>query len=256
MINLTDTAKKTLDNYLEQVKTSLLACKSVDADEVQKDILDHIERELEEAKQPISVDDLERVLQHLGSPQQWVPDEEISWWGKIIVRLRRGPDDWRLAYLSLGLLVLTFVFPPFFLFSFLLSRAAVALARKRGESLGPQKWLIYPSLLVLYGPFAVLILAWPLAAMPLNAINALVREIGLSVEPSLIAVIMGFFCIAIWWVALGALFKNFPQLLEFLIAPFADNVAQRLAKILLYCGIIPAVISIGLFVTICLVYRL
>ena len=43
MKNLTDSAQNRLDKYLSQARTSLKGCRSVDADEVQRDIRDHID---------------------------------------------------------------------------------------------------------------------------------------------------------------------------------------------------------------------
>ncbi len=106
MINLTDNAKKHLDNYLQQVRTCLKDCLTVDADEVEQNIKEHIENELQSSTEPVSFDTLDDVLKRLGSPQQWLPEEEIAWWRKIIIRLRKGPEDWRLAYITFGLLLL------------------------------------------------------------------------------------------------------------------------------------------------------
>ncbi|MFC1738797.1 hypothetical protein ACFL1G_07110, partial [Planctomycetota bacterium] len=182
MINLTDNAKKHLDDYLHQVRTCLKGCSSVDADEVEQNIKDHIESELQDSSEPISFDALDDVLKKLGSPQQWLPEEEIAWWRKVILRLRKGPEDWRLTYISFGLLLLSFLVDkqmPFFavflwpiiifrgtsivvllLASFCLARAALLVTPNR-DKLGGQKWLIYPSLVVFYLPIFFFVLLWP-----------------------------------------------------------------------------------------------
>ncbi len=115
MITLSESAKKSLEDYLRQARAYLRGSKSLDANEVEQNIAEHIENELEGAAEPVSCDVLDAVLKKLGSPQQWIPEEELPWWRKIILRLRSGPEDWRLAYLSFGLLILGFLILPSFI---------------------------------------------------------------------------------------------------------------------------------------------
>ena len=98
MIELSDNAKKTLEQYLQQVRAYLRGSKSVDAHEVEQNITEHIENELQGVTEPISLDALDPVLKRLGSPEQWIADQEISWWRKIILRLQTGPGGLRLAH--------------------------------------------------------------------------------------------------------------------------------------------------------------
>lgn len=105
MISFSQNAQDRLNRYLQQVQTSLVVCKSVDPDEVERDITEHIERELEGASEPVCLDELEAVLKKLGRPDQWVPDEALPWWRKAVLRLRKGPEDWRLAYIAFALLL-------------------------------------------------------------------------------------------------------------------------------------------------------
>ncbi|MHC5076890.1 MAG: hypothetical protein ACYTFM_10725, partial [Planctomycetota bacterium] len=74
---------------------------------MEQNVKEHIENELNEVSEPVTFDDLDAVLKKLGSPEKWIPEEEISWWRKIALRLRCGPEDWRLAYLSFALLILS-----------------------------------------------------------------------------------------------------------------------------------------------------
>jgi len=106
MKELSKTAKEHLEKYLQEVRVYLRGCKSVDADEIQRDITEHIENELVSVVEPISSDDIDTILKRLGNPQRWVPEEELTWWRKIVLRLRTGPEDWRLAYMSFALLVI------------------------------------------------------------------------------------------------------------------------------------------------------
>jgi len=99
MINLTDNARKHLDNYLQQVRTYLKASPTVDADEVEQNIKEHVENELQDSPEPVSFDALDDILKKLGSPQQWLPEEERPWWRKIILRLRTDRQKylWRIS---------------------------------------------------------------------------------------------------------------------------------------------------------------
>jgi hypothetical protein len=176
MINLTDGAKKYLDNYLQQVRNCLKDCPTVDADEVEQNIKEHIENELQSLPEPISFDSLNDILKKLGSPQQWLPEAEIAWWRKMFLRLRTGPEDWRLAYISFGLLFLSAIFficgtatvsLLLVLTSFCLSRAALSAGTIRGD-LGAQKCLIYPSLIIVYLTICGFPFLWPVFLLGTN----------------------------------------------------------------------------------------
>lgn len=244
MINLTDNAKKHLDNYLQQVRDCLKVCSSIDADEVEQNIKEHIESELQGSTEPISYDALDDVLKKLGSPQQWVPEEEIAWWRKIILRLRKGPEDWRLVYISFGLFLLSFLVGkqmPFFavflwpiiifrgtstvvfLFaSFFVARAALAVVPDRNK-LGGRKWLLYPPLIIVYAGLVVLMLGWPIAPLRLD-----VYKYTLS-EP--LFLVMG-----LWLVLLGMTICIWPKLVRAIFSPFADWWKRIYAVTLIVAG--------------------
>ena len=62
MINLSDSAKKCLDEYLRQMRTCLRDCVTVDADEIEANVIEHIENELIGVLEPISLENLDIVL--------------------------------------------------------------------------------------------------------------------------------------------------------------------------------------------------
>ena len=251
MIALSSRAKKRLHDYLNQVRTSLRDSVTVDRDEVEHNVIEHIQNELANATQPISCDDLELVLTKLGSPAQWVPDEQIPWWRKIIVRLLAGPEDWRLAYISFGLLILAFFVgkPACFILvlaSFCLSRAVLTMAQQPDELRG-KKWLIYPSLIIVYVPLLCLLLSWPLlllygpyfglghhtaayelAASPLTTYGS-ARNAAL---PILLTVV------GLWWTVLGIIGCAALGLFKVIFRPFADNLKRRWPALLMLIGIL------------------
>ncbi|MHC4791011.1 MAG: hypothetical protein ACYS8Y_06185 [Planctomycetota bacterium] len=244
MINLTDNAKKHLDNYLQQVQTCLKDCPTVDADEVEQNIKEHIESELQGLIEPASFDALDDILKKLGSPQQWLP-EEISWWRKIILRLRTGPEDWRLAYLSFGLVILaallfidnkeeiSFILTAA---SFVVSRATLSVAGGNNELSG-QKWLLYPSLVIVYLFIFFWLLVWPV--LPLFALAEELEHLDADVFPWNIGGETAYWALAfvaiaaatcLWWLILSLILKAGPHLLRAIFKPFAQNITPKLAN--------------------------
>ena len=78
MIQLDPQAEGRLNEYLWQVRESLRRCTALDAAEVESDVRQHIERELEGAKKPVTLDGLQAVLEQLGSPEQWSLETEVA----------------------------------------------------------------------------------------------------------------------------------------------------------------------------------
>ena len=70
MITLSENAERSLRDYLRQARSYLRGSRSVDADEVEQNIAEHIENELAGAAEPVSIDVLDAVLKKLGRPQQ------------------------------------------------------------------------------------------------------------------------------------------------------------------------------------------
>lgn len=242
MINLSDSAKKCLDEYLRQMRTYLRGCRTVDADEVERNVIEHIESEFESVTAAVSFEELDSVLQRLGSPRQWIPEEELYWWRKTIFRLRTGPEDWRLAYISFGLLVAGFIILPSFIVllpaSFIVSRAVLSETADAGE-LKSQKWLIYPSLIVGCSFIAFIlffggtILGACLAEVlwDLTWIRR-VAHVGTVVFIAGVAVSIT----ALSWFILGVVFCKWPGLARNIFKPFADWFNRKHAIILTCVG--------------------
>jgi len=254
MMNLSDRAKKCLDGYLQQMRTYLRGCKTVDADEIERNVIEHIESEFESATAVVSFEELDVVLQRLGSPRQWIPEEEIPWWRKTILRLRTGPEDWRLAYLSFGLLILGFLILPFSIVllpaSFIIARAALSEAADSSE-LKSQKWLFYLSLIVgcsviafilFFGPKVVgVYLAdalWDLAWVRRIAhMGTVVFSAGLTVSVT-----------ALSWFILGVVFCKWPGLARNIFKPFADWFNRKHAIILTCVGFALLILTLAVVV--------
>jgi len=160
MTEFTPEAETRYEQYLQRVRTCVGLCPSADADDVVQDVREHVEKEFQDRPGPVAAEDLQAVLDRLGSPDQWI-GEDMSWWRRAAEHLRKGPEDWRLAYLSLGVLVFgtALTGPLGILGSFCLSRAALAVSAP-GE-IEAKKWLIYPSLVIVYVLLAATVLLWP-----------------------------------------------------------------------------------------------
>ncbi|MHC4425627.1 MAG: HAAS signaling domain-containing protein [Planctomycetota bacterium] len=245
MVTLSESAKKTLNDYLRQARAYLRGSKSVDADEVEQNITEHIENELKSTTEPVSSNELEAVLERLGSPRQWVPEEELSGWRKMIFRLRTGPEDWRLAYLSFGLAVLAallFIYNKgemsFILItaSFVVSRATLSVTGGNDE-FGGQKWLIYPSLVVVCLFVFFWLLVWPI--IPLFAIASGHDGAQIDMFPWNTGNETPYWTLAFlffagvtfsWWLILALVHKTNPQLFEAVFRPFAKTIRPKILK--------------------------
>ena len=224
---LNEPARKRLDGYLQEARRFLKGAGSVDPDEVTGEIESHVGMELAGIEGPVTLSQLETVLERLGSPRQWVPDEDLAWWRRAKLNLMETPQDWRLAYLTLALLATGFLFPPLLFASFLVARASVSVADTEA-TLGAKRWLIYPSLLMIYLPVLLLILLMPGAAAhslrDLAGIN--VAELS-GFQRFTGALPWGALGLGLWWCLLGRLAWTRPRMWHSLLRPFADELPPR-----------------------------
>jgi hypothetical protein len=144
MVDLSQEAQSHLERYLRQIKTALRGHPSIDADEVERDVLGHIDAELSGQREPIAANRLLQVLDRLGTPNQWVPVDDHPAWRRTVDAFSSGPGDWRLACLTFGLFVagptlftgamILWPLPPVVMvLSFLMARVTPALFDERGE---------------------------------------------------------------------------------------------------------------------------
>ena len=254
MVELSESARKGLDAYLGQVRSYLRWSKSLDRDEVEQNITEHIERELEGAPEPVSSGALDGVLARLGSPRQWVPPEALNWWGKLVLKLRTDSEDWRLAYISFSFLLvsvlLTFLVSPlqvvFYAASFITARAA--LAAGGGEDLGAQKWLLYPILLTVSSAFALTLLFGPallagISGAELHEVSWIRRDSHMGVVAFVIT--SAALVSSLWWMLLGLVFCKWPSLVRDAMRPFADGFNRRRALALSGAGLLLLLLLAG-----------
>jgi hypothetical protein len=252
MMNLSPEAQQRLDQFLRQVHHALSGCHSVSAAEVERDVREHIESELSVAGAPVSLQKLNDVLQRLGSPDQWAPPDELPWWRRLVNSLRTGPEDWRLAYLSFGLLALTALVPHLFWclipLSYLVSRAALAAARPGAEAVEAQRWFIYPSLfivdvvllaLVLFTPpFLAGTVTFQLLDYHYTGVNHGPPDFsGLSGKQVQFILFVMAAAAGAWWSFVGIFLTIWPSIVAALLRPFGDRFERKHAKPLIYLGL-------------------
>lgn len=233
-IALTHEAQEHLDRYLRRMKVSLYGARSIDFEDVERDVLAHIDTELEEDPPPVSCERLEAVLKRLGSPSQWLPLDELAWWRKVVLRLWTGPESWRLAYLCLGLFALALVpLPTIILFlpaSYFLARAAVSLNESADEELGPRRWLIYPPLILVSLLLALFFLAFLFFPFVVGVAATLDNWQSPALRPSVfvdwhVAALATFGACGsagIWWILWGSVLASKPQIVRLTFFPFGQ----------------------------------
>lgn len=221
-----------IEEYLNTVRDCLKTSNSVDAQEVIDGLRDHIERELSGKHQPISEADVIDVIRRLGPPEQFVDESDLSWWQKMIQRLRKGPEDWRLAYLSFGVLILGSILtgPIGLIASFLLSRASLSVSGK--DECKAKRWLLYPSLVITYAILLGFGLLWPAALGGFVGELNNHRDSVLYQEPYFVhdgvgTVLAGFasggLALSLWWTILWILGRRYTGLVRAIFRPFANT---------------------------------
>jgi hypothetical protein len=257
MVALSQEAQSHLERYLRQMKTALRGHPSIDADEVERDVLGHIDTELSGQPEPIGATRLLHVLDRLGAPDEWLPVENHPAWRRPFEAFRSGPGDWRLAYLTfaifvagpvlfMGRIILWPLPPLLFVLSFLLARVTLALFDEHDEQVGARRWLIYPALVVWYGAFIVALVGGPvlLASVFLSDDPMLRSRLLRLGEPAWMRVIcLMVFLLGTWWMLLGLLLGTFPRGVHGAFWPFADWFERRHAMRVALLGLFVFVLS-------------
>lgn len=248
MIELTPEARMRFEDYLRRMRSVLRGSRSVEPAEVEQNVVEHVELALAGEAMPVGAATLSDVLQRLGPPERWLPEEERPVWSRIATRFQVGPEDWRLAYLTFGITVLAFLLTPIggpllLIPAFFLARAHVELA---GDVLGARRWLVLPPIAVC---FAVVVFAalFPPIALPsiyLLGEGGLYDVFGIPFERLLIQeqirVGAGVVAVAagIWWTTLALLFVLLAPAFRALFLPITAGVKRRHALWLVLMAIV------------------
>jgi hypothetical protein len=187
-----------------------------------------------------------------------VPADDLPAWRRVLNELRSGPEDWRLAYLTFGLFILSPVllmwpmFWPMPLFaivpSVLMARATLSLLAEHDEPVGARRWLILPPLAVLYVPIAAILVGWPIAFTPFTfePPRNYHRLVATFSGPFwLIASFLVLGALGAWWMMLGLLLGRFNAAVRNAFVPFADWFERRHGMRLALTGLLVLLISAG-----------
>ncbi len=237
MMELTADAQRMLDDYLRRADTHLRGASVSDAEEVARELRDHVERELANAPRPVTTRDMEAVLERLGNPADLVPEEDLSWWRRAAKRWSTSPEDWRLAYLSIGIFSLGLLLLGTaggglaILGSFFVSRAALAVAEDE-QDLGGKKWLLYPGLLIVYVPLAILLLGWPaitlLSTFVARPSDIRDRLVVMGDVHAFYLNLVGLGLFLLYWLALYAIAVHWPKAFPTVFRPFLKSSGSRI----------------------------
>ncbi len=242
MVALSQEAQSHLERYLQQIRTALRDHPSVDADEVERDVLGHIAAELSGQPGPIGATRLLHVLDRLGTPDEWLPDENPPAWRRPFEAVRSGREDWRLAILTFAMFVagpvlfmgrtMLWPLPPLlFVLSFVLARVTLAIFAEHHEPIGPRRWLLYPPLAVWYGAFIVAIVGGPaLLAAVFASEDVALRGwlLGWLEEPTWIRTIAALSCLlGTWWMVLGLVLSRLGGGARAVFWPFLEWFERR-----------------------------
>jgi hypothetical protein len=242
MVALSQEARSHLERYLQQIRTALQEHPSVDADEVERDVLGHIAAELSGQPEPVGATRLLHVLDRLGAPDEWLPVDHQAAWQRPFEAVLSGPGDWRLAIVTfttfvaapllfMGRVMLWPLPPILFVLSFVLARITLALVAEHHEQVGSRGWLIYPPLAVWYGAFIVALVGGPalltavFASEDVTLRSWLLRWLG---EPTWMGIAAVIACLlGTWWMVLGLLLSRFVGGVRAVFWPFVEWFERR-----------------------------
>lgn len=243
MIDLTPSARQRFDDYFQRLRHSLRRASPAEADDVEQSVREHIEVALAGVPAPVGGEQLAEVLDRLGAPDGWVPADDRSIAQRVVQqvtqRLRFGPEEWRLAYVTFGLFVLSLLLLPvgigFFLLiaSFLASRAYVDYMDTKQEEPGARRWLIYPPigfLLAIATAFFVIGPAAPALAWGIGeeGFRELLAESGLRAPYHETQFVVGAAVTALgtWWILASLIGMAFLPVIRYIFKPLLSRVRR------------------------------
>ncbi|HET7707412.1 MAG TPA: hypothetical protein VFM36_15100 [Thermoanaerobaculia bacterium] len=249
MIELTDTARERFDSYLMRLRSALRGARSVEPDDVEQSVREHIEFALAGTPAPVGAEHLGVVLDRLGPPERWIPEEERPIWKQMFDRLRSGPEDWRLAYLAFGMFALTFLLMPMggillLIPAFLMSRAYIAFVTEKGEPIGARRWLVYPAIVLL-----MLFVVGTIVIAPGAGITAfLIEEQHLYRNDVRMQVGAGLASIGGWLIVAAGLLALMLRPLQAFFRPVLDTVRRKHFILIAGIGVIAAVAGAAILI--------
>lgn len=245
MNELTPSARQRLDDYLRRLRQSLREASPAEADDVEQSVREHIEVALAHVPAPVGGEQVAEVLDRLGAPDGWLPadDRERTLFERSVQqvreRLRSGPEEWRLAYLTFGLFVAALLLMPLgigflvMIASFFASRAYSDVIESKQETAGARRWLVYPPIgfflaiataLFVIGP-AGPVLGW---GMGNGGFLRLLEQSGLRAPYQEAQFVAGAAAATLgtWWILASLLAMVFLPVIGFIFKPLLNRVRR------------------------------
>lgn len=247
MIDLTPEAQQKLDTYLQRVRTELAGSRSVAAEEMEQDVREHIDVALAGATGPVDSARMSIVLDRLGAPERWLPEEDRPLWRRALAHVQTAPEDWRLAWGSLALFVFAVLLMPvgigviLMIASFLVSRAYYEYMHGRGDGLGARRWLVYPPIAFILAVTLAMVVIGPAAPFMAWAVDDHSARHILDIPTSDYGQArfysgLGGIAFGSWWIIAAVLMTAFLRPLRFVFAPLLDGVRPRHFAVLAAIG--------------------
>jgi hypothetical protein len=251
-MTFTEDAQRRLDAYLTGMRSSLRGT-SIDSNDMERDIRDHIESALADLE-VVDTDDLDPVLARLGAPDAWISECELPAWRRVLRRLQHGPEEWRLPYLAFGATLLGIMLMPvgiglvLILGAFLLARAAVE--EIGADRLGSRRWLVYSPIALVMAFFAVLAIVGPVPPIIAflydepAAVHRFINSDSPRILAGLVAAAFG-----AWWIVLSIVLAIVYRPVRFVFSPLTLRWRRAHAAIVAACGVVVSAIgAVALFV--------
>jgi hypothetical protein len=259
MIEFTEEAKKRLELYLQRMRSALRGTRAIEPGEVEQNVREHVALALASVEGPVGADRLAGVLEQLGPPERWLPEDDRPWLTRAWDGLIKGPEDWRLAYVSFALTLAMIVLLPaggvgvlLLLPAFIVSRAWVSLMEQRNEPLDARRWFVLPPIVLMFLLFVGGVMGSVIGmAAVLAAENDLTRygipHPGHRAEQ--VVAFAGYLGLVAggWWIVLSGLFAVFFEPIRALFAPLLARLKRRHLLVLTALGAV--VLGIGAWLT-------
>lgn len=245
-MRLTDDAQHRLDTYLAAVRSGLRGT-SIDSNDIEHDIREHVESALAEVE-VADVGDLDPVLQRLGAPDSWIGDCELPAWRRLLRRLQHGPEEWRLPYLAFAATLLGIMLLPvgiglvLILGAFILARAAVEEIGV--ENLGSRRWLVYSPIGLVAGFFAILAVVGPVPGVIAFMVDepAAVHQFVGGDSPRVLAG-LAIAAFGAWWIVLSIVLAILYRPVRFVFSPLTLRWRRAHAAFIAACGVVVSAIG-------------
>ena len=249
MIDLTPAAHQRLDEYLQRMRFSLRGT-PVPADEIEQSVREHVDVALSGSAAPVGAELLANVLDRLGPPERWLPEDEQPAWKRWMNRLRSGPDDWRLAYATFGLFLLMFLTAPiggFLLIvpAYVVSRAYIEFMHQKGEPIGARRWLVYPPIALVLAVAVAIFIVGPVPALIALAADehgfeAIRGMTATNASPIRFMIGLSVLAFGTWWVIASLLAMPMVRLIRATFYPLVERVQRRHFAVLTLIGVLTA----------------